>query len=360
MGLAPISQARTQLVSVEELGFDGASFDIDAPEVLAAALRRGASFLCPTTATQLTNAVARSLEWVVPQNNQLPTTLSDVLDTLIGCGDMLELTNSIEGRTAGSALFLGPPAYVRRLSGSFLLLGIRPEGQPLIGEDAQALIRCERHLRVIRPLAGTDIEALLVDYELRDVPLNQWLRSPRPVTAVQLVDELDRRLTGTDAAGVVEGMTILDPGRPVDYYTGRWRSPTSRDIGRFVARRPRTYGAPIWCYAELDGGVVTRLIDLPLERGLRRGCDEAWRLQAAIDSVRGNPQRIRVRSSTDSDLAIIDLFSPPPSWFQRRWDALGSPLVPQHALLSYSLPPNEVPEELRFASDLMWMSADES
>jgi len=348
------------VVSVEELGFDGTSFSIDSPEVLAAALRRGASFLCPTTATQLTNTVARSLEWVIPEGNQLTTALSDMLDALVGCGDILELENSIERRTAGVALFLGPPAYVRRLSGSCLLLGIRPEGQPLIGEAAQAMIRCERHLRIIKPTAGTDIEALLVDYELRDVPLNQWLRSPRPVGAVQLVDELDRRLRGTDAPGVVEGMTILDPSKPVDYYKGRWRSPTSRDIGRFVARRPRAYGAPIWCYAELEGGAVKRLIDLPLEPGLRRGCDEAWRLQAAIDSIRGNPQRIRVRSSTVSDRAVIDLFSPPPSWLQRRWDALGSPLVPQHALLSYSLLRDEVPEELRFASELMWMFAGQS
>jgi len=52
MGLAPMGQARARVVSVEELGFDGTSFSIDSPEVLAAALRRGASFLCPTTATR--------------------------------------------------------------------------------------------------------------------------------------------------------------------------------------------------------------------------------------------------------------------------------------------------------------------
>jgi hypothetical protein len=359
MGLAPIGQARARVVSVEELGLDATSFSIDSPEVLAAALRRGASFLCPTTATPLTNAVVRSLEWVVADGTQLSIALSGMLDALIGCGDLLELTNATEGRTSGAELFIGPPAYVRRQSGSYLVLGIRPEGQPLIGEAAQAMIRCDRHLRIIEPTPGTDIEALLVDYELRDVSLTQWLRCPRPVQPHQLVEELDRRLMGSGATGVVEGMTILDPGKSVTYYKGRWRPPTSRDIGRFVARRPRAYGAPIWCYAELEGGAVSRLIDLPLDGGLRRGCDEAWRLQAAIDSVRGNPQRIRVRSSAESDRAIMDLFSPPPGWFQRRWDALGSPLVPERALLSYSLPRNEVPEELRFAFELMWMTAEE-
>jgi len=55
---------------------------------------------------------------------------------------------------------------------------------------------------------------------------------------------------------------------------------------------------------------------------------------------------------------LIDLFSPPPGWFQRRLDALGVPEAPEHALLSFNFRNDEVQEELRFAAEMLWMAAD--
>lgn len=359
MGLDTISQDEARLLSVEALGFDGKSTSISSPEVLAAALRRGASFQCPTSATSLVDTVAGSLDWLAPVEGTLIPALSDMLDALIGCGDLLELSADVGKGIAKRALFLGSPAYVRRLSGSYLLLGIRPEGQPLVGEKGQGLVSYDRHLRAIQSREGVDVEVLLTDYGMREVSLNQWLSSPRPVTAAALIRDFDERLIAATNAGEINGMTILDSRKSVHYYAGRWRSPTPRDSGHFVARRPRPYGAPLWCYAEFLNGRPRKLIDLPLDVGINRGCDEAWRLQAAMDSLLGRPQRIRVTpSSIDPERTVIDLFSPPPGWFQRRLDALGVPDAPQHALLSYNFRNDEVKEELRFAAEMLWTLVD--
>jgi hypothetical protein len=357
VGVKAVEQAEAEALSVEELGLDSQSIGLDAPEALAATLRRAASFLCPTTGTHLTNSVLHSLEWLVGEIDGLPQILSDMLESLVGYGDLLELANLAGSTTRGMALFLASPAYVRRSSGSYMLLGIRPEGQPLVGEEVQPYVACERHNRSIEPRPGLDLGAVLNDYGLRPVPLEQWLRSPRLASASEVVKEFNTRLDSAGASGMIEGLTILDPNAPATYYRERWRFTTRRDSGRFVARRPRAYGADLWCYADLESGVTTRVIDLAIEAGLSRGCDEAWRLQAAIDSVRGYPQRIRSRPALDGhDRVILDLFSPPPAWFQRRWDALGLPVGATGSLLSYSFKSNEVEGELRFAATALWLA----
>jgi len=358
MGIDVVDQSQAKARSVQELGLDRESIALDAPEALAAALRRAASFLCPTTGTRLTDSVLHSLEWLTEDVASLSQILSDTLESLVGYGDLMELAN-LAVSSRGLVLFLGPPAYIRRLSGSYILLGIRPEGQPLVGEELQPFVDYERHVRGIQPRPGVDMDAVLNDYGLRRVPLEQWLRSPRLASPVDVVRSFDARLDSAGSSGIIDGVTILDPDTPPNYYRGRWRLATRKDTGRFIARRPRAYGASLWCYADINGGVTKRVIDLPIEAGLSRGCDEAWRLQAAIDSLRGRPQHIRSRSARDGkDRAILDLFSPPPAWFQRRWDALGLPVRAEGALLSYSFKGSEVAEELRFAADAMWLKAD--
>ena len=129
------------------------------------------------------------------------------------------------------------------------------------------------------------------------------------------------------------------------YYRGRWSPPRTRS-GRYVGRRERPYGAALWCYVELDAGRVTRFLDLPLSTN-RRGCDEAWHLQAAIDAARGTPQTFRVRSGANG-ATLIDLFSPVPMWARRRWDAMGTPVEKWNSLFAYSFAAVEVVQEVAF------------
>ena len=78
----------------------------------------------------------------------------------------------------------------------------------------------------------------------------------------------------------------------------RWRE-VRADSGRFVARRDQAYGSNLWCYVELSNGEPQRLLDFPLAGSRWRGCDEAWRLQMAIDAQRGAPQRFRLQEDAE-------------------------------------------------------------
>ena len=101
------------------------------------------------------------------------------------------------------------------------------------------------------------------------------------------------------------------------------------------------------------------VVDLPMRHRLDRACDEAWRLQAAIDCLADNPQRVRVQQRT-GNLAVLHLLSPIPSWAQRRLDAVGRALPRQRgSLISYSISDEQLEEELSFLAQTMWIDPDD-
>ena len=341
---------------VEQLGLVDRTRELNSPEALAAALRRAASFVSPTGPGTLVRLVERAAVEVVDEPEELRERLSAILDALIGYGDLVELPSRDDALPAHKHLYLGPPAFVRRRSGSFLLLGVRPDAVPLVSEELVPLVEYEGHVRAVRDRPGHDVESLLLDSGLREVAQEAWLRSPRIEDPETVIRGYDSRLSSAGPSGEIEGLTILDPASKVTYYRGRWRAPSVRDEGRFVGRRPQAFGADLWCYVELTAGSSSRLVDLPVDFNLNRGCDEAWRLQAALDAVRGQPQRLRVRPAAGAaQPGVIDLFSPIPRWLQRRWDSLATPTRSAGALCSYSFAPDEVAEEAAFAAGMLWL-----
>ena len=77
--------------SVTWLGFDVDCVDFGVPEVLAAAVRRGASCLCPCSARQLTNRVEESLRGLTPlSSEELRSEIRSMVDNLVSYGDLLE------------------------------------------------------------------------------------------------------------------------------------------------------------------------------------------------------------------------------------------------------------------------------
>jgi len=121
-----------------------------------------------------------------------------------------------------------------------------------------------------------------------------------------------------------------------------------------VARRSQAYGAQLWCYVQLLNGNPERLIDFPIDGSRWRGCDEAWRLQMAIDAQRGEPQWFRVRPGP-GDMRVVEFFSPVPMWARRRWDAVGEPVPSSGCLFAYRMTETELAEELRFVRDVLWL-----
>lgn len=347
--------AATRMV-VRSLGLE--TGDFESTEVLTASLRRAASFACPTTRTQLVRSVTETIEYLVSDLDSTREQLDDLVQALVALGDLVEAPDSGGQASSGLLLFLGPPSFIRRRSGALLLLGIRPESEPLVGEDFPWQIRSERHLRYVFP-AGEDVVEALEDYGLRQVPEGHWLQPPGQLRAVDLVRDYDRHLATAGPSGEILDLRLLDPRSPVTYYRSRWRTPVPSDHGNFVARRPQAFGADLWCYVAVEGGTPRRLVDLPINPASASGFDEAWRLQAAIDSERGHPQIIRVEpvSSPEGSVAI-KLLAPPPRWLQRRWDILGSVQSLPGAIVSYVFSGADVEEEIDFAQQTMWLDAE--
>jgi hypothetical protein len=341
--------------AVEALGLDRTAVDVASPEALSASLRRAASFLCPTTLGSLVRAVAEVLDGLPGFTDDIKSQLEQTGEALVSSGDLLELPVDDGGRRRRQ-LFLGPPAFVH-LSGTCLLIGVRPDGAPLVGDDLLKKVANESHVRFIRSTNPDIVVDMLHDEGLVELQPDQWLRAPRQSTAKEVVASYCGHLDAAGPSGDIAGVRVIDPVASVVYYSGRWRPLKHTDSGRFIARRPQAFGADLWCFADVERGAIVKLIDLPLDAPLAPAADEAWRLQAAIDALAGTPQQVRVRVGTDGHLDIVDFFSPIPSWAQRRLDVVGTPLLrSKGALISYRVPEDEVAGEARFLEEMMWLT----
>jgi hypothetical protein len=336
------------------LGLDPTVHDAFTPESTAEALRRAASLLCPATPGEIVNAVKAVLVPLAGTDGVDREELVTQLDLLIANGDLLELRQSGERTTR--LVYLGPPSFVTKVPGQYLLLGVRPEGRPLLDEELSESLGHEGHLRyaTLDPETGPSV---LRAAGLQELRADRWLRHPRPVAAADHVATLGLRLGAALEAGAVEGLEVLDPAKPVHYYRGRWRSLEATDRGDFVGRRPQAYGAAAWCFVRIADGRPTRLVDLPAEDSAAHARDEAWRLQAAIDAARGTPQQYRLRHVPGHDTTcILDLFGPVPSWAARQLDFVGTPVEKSRgALFSYRLAGAAIQTATKLLNDMLWM-----
>ena len=139
-------------------------------------------------------------------------------------------------------------------------------------------------------------------------------------------------------------------------YIRRWAEPTIK-TGIFVGRRTRKYGADLWCFVELELGQPKRLLDLPLKTDQFRGCDIAWRLQAALDAKNKKPQVYSIVNNQGKD-QVLNVYSPLPSWIRRRWELIGTRVPEFNSLLSYSFAENEISEEETFVKEFMWLKRE--
>jgi len=353
MGVAELSGQEAAVRAIAGLGLDPASVGPQSEEAMAASLRRAASFMCPTTPGMLIRSVDETIMGLPGYDDDTKPQLEAVLDSLLSYGDLLEL-DADEAGLRQRRLFLAAPAFVRRVSGTCLLIGIRPEAAPLVGDELLARVEYKAHVRLIRSSTVGVAEQLAAD-GLSELTPEQWLASPRAASPDEVVKLYTARLETARPSGDIEGLRIIDPSAQVRYYRGRWRPTKSADTGHYVARRPQAYGADLWCFAEVTKGQATRLLDLPAGTLASPAADEAWRLQAAIDALNGHHQSVIVRGAERPHLSVVDFFSPVPSWMQRRLDIVGTPLARSRgALFSYTLLDHELPEELQFLWDMVW------
>lgn len=333
------------------LGFWTSGVDLTSPEALAAALRRTASLRCPCSSTTLVRAVVVPLQDLVPDRAALEQAVGENLEALVAHGDLIEQPDLLGPGKEGLLLYTAPPSFVARKSGAAILIGVACDAAcPL--PELSAQIEHQGHVRRIGARHG--VREQLLAAGLLEITEEQWLRSPPQESASDLLDRANAELSQQGRSGELAGLSILNSDTPVTYYRNRW-SPCRNQSGLFVARRSQAYGADLWCYVELRDGSPQRVIDLPLRLSPHRGCDDAWRLQMAIDASRGAPQRFGVHANADGSTTLA-LFSPAPMWARRRWDAIGEPSVTRGALFSYRLASREIPEEIQFLREMMWLA----
>lgn len=355
-----VSASDVQALSVESLGLDPTLLDLEAPEALAAVVRRAASLIAPCTPRLLRATVLRALEGLVDTSgegrDQWRETVDATIETLASYGDLLELpTTDLADGDAVRTLFLAPPTFVA-LDKVMFLLGGQLDGMDPVPSDMRDAIEYRSHTRRLRHHDLTEFVKRLRAVGWIELPRDLWLSAPRNETAYELLGRATAALSAAPTSGEVPGLVVLDPTMPNTYYRGRWRDPKQKS-GAFIARREQRYGADLWSYVKLSDGEVTHLVDLPLDSRstAERPCDAAWHLQMAIDAVRGHPQVFQLRARPPAGSIVVDFFSPVPHWARRRWDVLGEEVPRQRSLFSYRFPEAEFVDVQRTFATELWL-----
>jgi hypothetical protein len=351
-----LSASEVHEAKVAELGLDATALDLKSTESLAASLRRAAGLLCPCAASTLIRAVCQPLDGLVADLDAAKQTIEATLEAMVAHGDLLEELDvaAEDVGSRGVLVYAAPPSFVARTSGAALLLGITPDGRSALTESLEAQVEYINHFRRLSPDASVDLHAELLQSGLIQLTYESWLNAPMQEAPTQYLARIDALLDSAGRSGEIPGLQVLDFTRPVRYYRGRWVEPQSR-TGRFMGRRSQGYGADLWCYVSLRDGRPERFVDLPLAGSKIRGCDEAWKLQLAIDAQRGEPQQLH-RWPGPNATQTIELFSPIPMFARRRWDAVGELVSRTGCLLAYCFSEHEIAEELQFARNTLWLS----
>jgi len=343
-----LTASRDQLGLPQSLGID--------ETLLAAMLRRAAGIHCPCSLATLTGAVAESLRHLADEKEHLTEDIDGAAEALIVIGDLLELHQvTVDDPNAkGTWVFSAPPGFIVRPSGSIFLVGIVPDEATPLPNSLSRRLQFEGVSRILVPGEGEALPPVLRELGLRGVSASAWLKAPKIESAAELRASMIRRLSEQPPSGMIAQVSILDSSRPVNYYADRWITP-ARQSGQFVARRPQAYGAPLWGFAQLDDGSVTKFLDFPLKGTRLRGCDTAWHLQMAIDSCHATSQKYRRRPGPDG--GYLDFFSPIPQWAHRRLSIVGRAVPREHCLFSYWIPEREFAAEEENIQKHLWLTA---
>lgn len=321
---------------------------------ISAAIRRLAGFLCPCSPRTLIRRMVESHVGLIDDVPAFEEQVELSIERLVAIGDLLELSDvALEGEhVRGTWLVAAPPAFVVRPSGSAFLLGLSADEQMPLPMEMRSRIVSRQGIRSIDPSPLEDLSSILADLGLRELSVEGWLRSPRATAPADLVSFYDSKLAAQPNSGEATDLLVLDGSRSTRSYKARWAHAGTQS-GNFVVRRPQAFGSDLWGYAQLSGGALIKLLDLPLHGDRWRGCDAAWRVQMAIDATAGSSQEYRLRAVEGG--AILDLFSPIPKWARRRLAVIGSEVPPAGCLMSFVIPEAEVATEEEFLRDLLFL-----
>ncbi len=345
---------------VESLGFDPSIYKIDADEVIVSLIRRIASYTCPTSKSKIYRLLIQSISTLVDNDRDILERVDNLLDDLIAYGDLIQSEDvvSLDTDQCANWLYTAPPSFVFWGNGRIMLIGITPDNSEYIHSGLNSTIEYRRHTRWLNESDAVDVRESLKSDGLFELDIETWLGSPKKEEPNKFLNRINENLDKSELSGDLENLRILDSSKPVNYYKGRWKE-VKNQSGRFICRWKQYVGADLWGYVELVNGHTKRLLILPFENKDYRGCDEAWRAQAAIDYLNNNPQIYKIRGDMTSSEKVIDFFSPLPFWAKRRLDAVGQPVEGVRCLFSYNLP-GDFDNELEFIETMLWLKQTKS
>jgi hypothetical protein len=325
-------------------------------ELLAQAARRAVYIMAPCARHELVGSLSHSFLSEGLSADELSARIDDIVDSLIVYGDVLEMRPTVDGDWFSASRFVlrpAPPTFIARRNGSVVIVGIGGDQITPLTENLEARVSHREALRIIERKENEDLESLLRELGLNKLSEKTWLRVPKSETSTSYISFWKQQLAAEPLCASLEGIRILDTARPPSFYKDRWCVP-NQHTGLFVARRPQLYGVEIWCVVELEKGNAKRFKDLSSPGDRFRPVDVAWRIQAALDSVAGTPQRFRC--SEEAGNSLIRFYSPLPSWAERHLSIVGRKTKADRCLYSYEISKHDLVSETSFLGEMLWMS----
>lgn len=320
--------------------------------LLKPALRRASYLLAPCSAADLIRFVAEPLAPFGEVREEIEAELQD----LIAYGDIFEMRR-IDGDpwdTPSVVLRPAPPAFVMCSKTRAFILGIGGDYPSPLPADLSARLDDAGPVRLLDCPDDHDLAGHLREFGLTELREQAWLRIPPTVSAAVHVEEWRIRLSdvATNASAIAD-LEIIDGTRPSSFYSGRWRAPRNTDAGLCVARRPQVFGGKLWCVVELKAGQPIRLLDIHPSNGFLRPCDQAWRLQAALDATQGAPQQFMV--SEDGAITHLSFGGPLPSFAERKLALVATKSRAPQTLFRFSSSTASLQAEIAFLQSTLWM-----
>jgi len=320
--------------------------------LVKAALRRACYLLAPCSSAELIRFVVEPLGGTA----ELSAAAERALDESVVYGDILEMRR-IEGDSwdvPAVVLRPAPPSFVMRSSDEAIVVGVSGDLPSPLPDDLAVLVQEVGPVRVLSCPNDPDLAGHLKALGMAKLNESIWLRLPAPTPANKHVEEWKSRLGSAPiSASKIDGLEIIDPEKPPSFYRGRWRLPAASDTGVFVGRRPQAYGANLWSVVELAAGEARHILDLLPSDNFERGCDVAWRIQAAIDASRGTPQQFGILPA--GDLTHLSFYGPLPAFAERRLALVATKSSAPGSLFRFSLPMARLEAEVASLQATLWM-----
>lgn len=321
--------------------------------LIASLLRRLCGFMCPCPQRTILAAAKRSLAPLGVGAQPLIEQLASVLEELLVVGDVIEVS-----RIGGALfdenrdwLFCAPPSFLE-LDGRCYVFGIAPDDAPVLVGRLRHRLRHDAVMRYIEDEQDSVAETLAF-LGMRQLSAATWLPRASEQSPQRFLDHLTNRLAVDGLEGQIPASEWLAHASERHLpYDRRWQA-AAQQSGMYIGRATPEFGARVWFVATLVSGKIERSLVLPLTDGQDRACDQAWRIQLALDASQGMPSRYRALPDADGMGVSVDF--PLPLASRRRLVLLGGMRNYNVGAGAFWIPNAAWPQAERYLQMELWL-----